>query len=111
MTLQIERSRDTKKVWDTKETPSPRLQSPTFTARRKFNAELHLFEKKKGEKYDAILGRCIMTKLGIVLHYKKECFASGGIEIPMLPMGYWSPSAIKKLKNTRGNYIIVKDTE
>ena len=72
------------------------LQLPQFTTRRNFHTEMHLFERKKGENYDGTLGRDLMTKLGIVLDYKKECFAWGGIEIPMLPMGYWSPSNITK---------------
>jgi len=33
-----------------------------------------------------------------------------GFEIPMLPMGYWSPSTITKFKKKpEENYIIVKD--
>ena len=51
-----------------------------------------------------------MTKLGIVLDYKKECFAWGGIEIPMLPMGYWTSSNIKNFrKKPEENYKIIKD--
>ena len=71
---------------------------------------MHLFERKKDEKYDAILGRDLMTKVEIFLDYKKECFAWGWIEIPMLPMGNWSFSNITKLRKApEQNYKIIKD--
>ena len=36
----------------------------------------------------------------------------GGIEISLLPLGYWSPSAIQKYRRQpEENYIIVKDAE
>ena len=54
------------------------LQLPQFTTRRNFEGEIHLFEKKKGEKYDTILWWNLMTKLEIVLDYKKEYFAWRG---------------------------------
>ena len=73
---------------------------------------MHLFEKKKGEKYDAIIGWDLMIKLGIVWDYKEEHFAWGRIEISMLIMGYWAPSAIKKFRRQpEKNYTIVKDAE
>ena len=71
---------------------------------------MHLFERKEDEKYDTILGRDLMTKLGIIMDYKKDFFAWGGIEIPMLQMGYWSSSAFTKFKKApEENYIIVKN--
>ena len=50
-----------KEVWDTQggafvtfiKTIISDLQLPQFTTRRNFEAEMHLFERKKGEKYDA----------------------------------------------------------
>ena len=32
------------------------LQLPQFTTRRNFNHTFHLFEKKKGDRYDVIIG-------------------------------------------------------
>ena len=50
-----------KEVWDTQggsfvtfiKTIISDLQLPQFTTHRNFEAEMHLFERKKGEKYDA----------------------------------------------------------
>ena len=72
-----------KEVWDTKggtfttfaKTTILDLQLPQFTTRRNFRTEMHLFERKKDEKYDAIKGRDLMIKVEIFLDYKKEYFA------------------------------------
>ena len=107
-----------KEVWYTQggtfttfaKTTITNLKFPQFTTRRNFEAEFHLFERKKKSNYDAILGRDLMTKLGIVLDYKKDCFAWGGIEIPMLPMGHLTSTNIKKFrKEPEQNYKIIKD--
>ena len=63
---------------------------PQFTSHRKFDGVFHLFKKKKKDKYDAIIGRDLLKKIGINLLYSTGHIRWGDISVPMVPMGHFS---------------------
>ena len=68
------------------------LRLPQFTTKRKVDFEFNVF--KKGGDYDLFLGRDFAAEFGIILDYKSKMFAWDGVEIPMMPRGYWNDEKI-----------------
>ena len=63
---------------------------PQFTSHRKFDILFHLFKKTKEDRYDAIIGRDLLEKIGIDLLYSSGQIRLGNISVPMVPMGHFS---------------------
>ena len=63
---------------------------PQFTSHRKFDGLFHLFKNTKEDRYDAIIGRDLLEKIGIDLLYSSGQIRWGNISVPMVPMGHFS---------------------
>ena len=63
---------------------------PQFTWNRKFDGTFHLFGKQDSDRYNAIVGRDLMTNLGIDLVYSTGEIKWGNVSVPMVPMGHFS---------------------
>ena len=62
---------------------------PQFTSHRKFDGLFHLFEKSSEDWYDAIIGRDLISQIGIDLIYSTGHVRWGNISVPMVPMGHF----------------------
>ena len=54
------------------------------------NGLFHLFEKTKEDRYDAIIRRDLLEKIGIDLLYSLGQICWGDISVSMVPMGHFS---------------------
>mmetsp|Transcript_27157 Transcript_27157/g.39950 ORF Transcript_27157/g.39950 Transcript_27157/m.39950 type:complete len:553 (-) Transcript_27157:1456-3114(-) len=61
---------------------------PLFTTHQVIMGDVHIM--KKISQYDAIIGRDILQQNKIDILNSELTFAWDGIEIPMVPKGYWS---------------------
>ena len=69
---------------------------PQFATHCKIDGLFHLFKKTKKEKYDVIMGRDLLKKMGIDLLYSTGHIHWGGISVPMVPMGHFSGNKIRR---------------
>ena len=71
-----------------------KLNLPQFTSKRTVAFEAHSFNKEKGERYDVILGRNFMQKIGLNILYDSMQFHWGGIKLLMVSNGFWQKSTM-----------------
>ena len=96
-------------MWDTQggvfetfaTTTLEKMQLPQFTMKRNFSHTWHLFNKRKNDRYDAIIGRDLQQNLGIDVLNSKKAFSWLGIEVDFRPMGYWNKNLMKNFCNTK----------
>lgn len=62
---------------------------PQFSVRKQFDATVHLFTKDKSP-YDIVIGRDLLTAIGLILDYKTKEFRWDEVTIAMQPPGYWN---------------------
>eukprot|EP00957_Ditylum_brightwellii_P064597 4902432-Ditylum_brightwellii.AAC.1 len=60
---------------------------PYFTTNRFIKGDVHMMKKKS--QYNAIIGRDVLQQNKIDILNSKLTFVWDGIEIPMVPKGYW----------------------
>lgn len=76
-------------------------------------AELYLYESKKEDIYDTIIGRYLLTKLGNVLDYSNGRFAWHGVDTNIKPVRYWENHLVNPFeqnKQEEETHAIIKDT-
>jgi hypothetical protein len=59
-----------------------------------------MYHKKATDKYDFILGRDLLTDLGLDIHYSASQFVWENIAVDMVPSGYWNQEKISNLAKT-----------
>ena len=62
----------------------PSLKLPQFSSHRTFSSVFHMFEKKLGSRYDMILGRDILQKIGLNVLNSNKQFEWSGILVDMI---------------------------
>jgi hypothetical protein len=73
---------------------------PQFTNKRKITSEIHMFEKNRADTYDLIIGRDILSKIGLNILYDTHQFEWNDIKVKMIPRGYWNRANISSLWRT-----------
>jgi hypothetical protein len=63
---------------------------PQFTKKHHITTLFHMFHKRDKDRYDFILGRDLLTSLGLYIHYSATQFSWDGILVDMVPSGYWT---------------------
>ena len=88
-----------------------RVKLPQFTEKRSFGASFHLFEPSDHNKYDFIIGRDILQEMKIDILNSSQSFSWDGIEVPMVPRGYWNKSKIAQFWKQESNSALDEDVE
>jgi hypothetical protein len=73
---------------------------PQFSRKRNITTSFHMYHKKATDKYDFILGRDLLTDLGLDIHYSASQFVWENITVDMVPSGYWNQEKISTLAKT-----------
>jgi hypothetical protein len=63
---------------------------PQFTKKHHITTLFPMFHKRDKDRYDFILGRDLLTSLGLDIHYSATQFSWDGILVDMVPSGYWT---------------------
>ena len=77
-----------------------KLVLPQFSTRRNFNTTVHLFQNEKSQ-YDIVLGRDLLTRIGLVLDYKTKVFKWNKVSVAMKSPGHWTELTMENFFNNQ----------
>jgi hypothetical protein len=70
---------------------------PHFSRKRFITTSFHMYQKTAKDKYDFIIGRDLLTDLGLDIHYSASQFVWDHVIVDMVPSGYWTKEKISNL--------------